>query len=320
MAMTRIAVRNLPLVPAGQPSVAKLTRNPLSGGEAMPSISHEAPLELLRGDPRLAAVLLRGLGVAIPGSADAAMAPSDLTASVPTELRADAVVMLSGADGGQLAVVVEIQLRYDARKRFSWPSYLTQVRATHRCPAVLVVICLSTTTASQCRAPIVTGHPGFDLVPLVIDSLSIPDPSGHSAATAGPELAVLAVLTGALDLAQDSARRLVLASLADLDESRLATYTVLVRSAASESARQALEDLMTTKFSDDFVDRFLAKGRSEGRAEGEAHMILRVLAARGVEVPDKVREQVLSCTDIGQLDVWVDRAATATSLEEVFGA
>jgi len=36
----------------------------------MPSISHAAPLELLRGDPRLAAGRLRGLGVAIPGGAD----------------------------------------------------------------------------------------------------------------------------------------------------------------------------------------------------------------------------------------------------------
>ena len=281
----------------------------------MPSISHEAPLELLRGDPRLAAVLLRGLGVAIPGGAGAAMAPSDLTASVPTELRADAVVMLSGADGARLAVVVEIQLRYDSRKRFSWPSYLTQVRAAHRCPAVLLVICLSTATATRCRTPIATGHPGFDLVPLVIDPVTIPDPNGPAAATAGPELAVLAVLTGALDLNQDSARRLVLASLANLDDSRLATYTVLVRSAVSQSARQALEDLMTTKFRDTFVDRLLA----EGEAKGEARTILRVLAARGLEVPAKVREQVLSCTDTSQLETWTDRAAIAVSVEEVFG-
>jgi len=185
---------------------------------------------------------------------------------------------------------------------------------------VLLVICLNTATASRCRVPIVTGHPGFDLVPLVIDSVTIPDPSSPTTATARPELAVLAVLAGALDLSQDSARRLVLASLANLDESRLATYTVLVRSAASESARQALEDLITTKFSDDFVDRFRAEGEAKGRAEGEASSILRVLAARGLEVPDKVREQVLSCTDISQLETWTVRAATATSLEEVFGA
>jgi hypothetical protein len=285
----------------------------------MPSISHEAPLELLRGDPRLAAVLLRGLGVAIPGGIDAAMAPSDLTASVPTELRADAVVMLSGAEGVRMAVVIEIQLRYDPRKRFSWPSYLTQVRAAHRCPAVLLVICLNTATAARCRAPIITGHPGFDLAPLVIDAVTMPDLGGPTATAARPELAVLAVLTGALDLSQDSTRRLVLASLADLDESRLATYTVLVRSAASQSARQALEDLMTTKFRDTFVDRLLAEGEAKGEAKGEARTILRVLAARGLEVPTKVREQVLSCTDISQLETWADRAANATTVEEVFG-
>lgn len=220
MAMTQPRRGNGRQVPRG-PSVAKLARICPAGGEA--SISHEAPLELLRGDPRLAAVLLRGLGIPIPADAGAAIAPSDLTASVPTELRADAVVVLSGADGARLAVVVEIQLRYDSRKRFSWPSYLTQVRAAHRCPAVLLVICLNAGTASRCRAPIATGHPGFDLVPLVIDAVTIPDPNGHAAETARPELAVLAVLTGALDLSQDSARRLVLDSLAGLDESRLAT-------------------------------------------------------------------------------------------------
>ncbi len=248
------------------------------------------------------------------------MAPSDLTASVPTELRADAVVMLSGADGARLAVVAEIQLRYDPRKRFSWPSYLTQVRAAHRCPAVLLVICLSTATAAHCRAPIVTGHPGFDLVPLVIDAVTIPDPNGPAAETARPELAVLAVLTGALDLDQDSVRRLVLASLANLDDSRLATYTVLVRSAVSESARQALEDLMTTKFRDTFVDRLLAEGEAKGEARGEGRTILRVLAARGLEAPADVRERVLSCTDVSQLDIWADRTVTAASLEEVFGS
>ena len=285
----------------------------------MPGISHEAPLELLRGDPRLAAVLVRGLGVAIPARAAATMASSDLTASVPTELRADAVVMLSSDDGARLAVVVEVQLRYDRRKRYSWPAYLTRVRAAHHCPAVLLVICPGTATAARCRAPIATGHPGFDLVPLVIDAVTIPDPNGPAAATAGPELAVLAVLTGALDMGQDSARRLVLASLADLDDSRLATYTVLIRSAASESARQALEDLMTTKFKDTFVDRLLAEGEAKGEAKGEARTILRVLAARGLEVPTKVREQVLSCTDISQLDTWADRATTASSVGEVFG-
>jgi hypothetical protein len=166
----------------------------------VPSIPHEAPLELLRHNPRLAAVLLGSLGVAIPDKATARMAPSDLSTSVPIELRADAVVLLAGADGARLAVVVEVQLRYDKRKRYSWPTYLTQVRAAHQCPAVLLVICPGAATARRCRMPIYTGHPGFDLVPLVIDSAAFRDPSAADMTTAGPELVVLAVWSGRLTL------------------------------------------------------------------------------------------------------------------------
>ena len=77
---------------------------------------------------------------------------------------------------------------------------------------------------------------------------------------------------------------------------------------------------MTTKFRDTFVDRLLAEGEAKGEARGEARTILRVLAARGLEVPAEVREQVLSCTDVSQLDIWADKAVTAASLEEVFGS
>jgi len=72
---------------------------------------------------------------------------------------------------------------------------------------------------------------------------------------------------------------------------------------------------MTTKFKDDFIDRWLA----EGEAKGEARMILRVLSARGLHVPAEIRRRVLSCGDTSQLETWGDRAATAASIEEVFG-
>jgi len=87
---------------------------------------------------------------------------------------------------------------------------------------------------------------------------------------------------------------------------------------------------MTTKFKDTFVDRLLAegeakgkaegeaRGKAEGEAQGEARMILRVLAARGLNVPAEIRQRVLSCADTRQLEAWGDRAATAASLDEVF--
>jgi hypothetical protein len=81
----------------------------------MPSIAHEAPLELLRADPQLAAVLVRALGVATPPDAAARIVSSDLTVPLPAELRADAVVLLEGRKRGKLAVIVEVQPRAGRR-------------------------------------------------------------------------------------------------------------------------------------------------------------------------------------------------------------
>jgi hypothetical protein len=72
---------------------------------------------------------------------------------------------------------------------------------------------------------------------------------------------------------------------------------------------------MTIAFKDDFIDRI----KAEGRAEGRAAMLLRLLAeARGFEVPERVRERVLGCTDLEQMCAWADLAVTAASLEDVF--
>jgi hypothetical protein len=183
--------------------------------------------------------------------------------------------------------------------------------------------------AEACRATIATGHPGFDLTALVIDAATTPDPAGPGAILAGAELLVLAVLTGAVDLGQESARRMVLTRLAAVDEDRRKSYTAFILSAASAAAREALEALMsTTDYSHPFIDQFIAEGKAEGRAEGkaegraegEAQMILRVLAARGLQVPEEARQRLLSCTDTGQLEAWGERAATADTLDEVFGA
>jgi uncharacterized ferritin-like protein (DUF455 family) len=47
---------------------------------------------------------------------------------------------------------------------------------------------------------------------------------------------------------------------------------------------------------------------------------LRVLSARGLQVSPEIRQRVLSCADTSQLEIWGDRAATAASINDVFGA
>jgi hypothetical protein len=83
---------------------------------------------------------------------------------------------------------------------------------------------------------------------------------------------------------------------------------------------------MMTHLKDEFVDGFLDQGRAEGRAQGmaqgmargEAHILLRIMAARGLDIPERIRARVAECADTARLEAWADRAATATSVDEIF--
>lgn len=62
--------------------------------------------------------------------------------------------------------------------------------------------------------------------------------------------------------------------------------------------------------------------REEGRAEGEARRdaedVLDVLEARGIDVPEAVRERITGCGDPEILRHWLRRAVTAPTAEDVF--
>ena len=60
------------------------------------------------------------------------------------------------------------------------------------------------------------------------------------------------------------------------------------------------------------------KGRAEGEARGRAEGVLRVLAARGLEVSDELSARILACTDLHTLDRWITRAAVEKSVSEIF--
>lgn len=83
-------------------------------------------------------------------------------------------------------------------------------------------------------------------------------------------------------------------------------------------ANQIEELLMTPLAIDDSLVYLRIVAALEAR--GEARALLRLLAARGFTITASVREQVACCTDLATLDGWVQRAATATTLEEVFAA
>ncbi|MFJ2897824.1 hypothetical protein ACIO87_23400 [Streptomyces sp. NPDC087218] len=69
------------------------------------------------------------------------------------------------------------------------------------------------------------------------------------------------------------------------------------------------------------AESFRDEGREEGREEGIAKerslSVLRMLDRRGVAVSDAVRERIGSCRDLRTLDLWVDRAFTVKTTDEL---
>lgn len=59
------------------------------------------------------------------------------------------------------------------------------------------------------------------------------------------------------------------------------------------------------------------EGLKLGRDEGTARSVLTVLRARKIDVPEATRQRILEERDSTRLERWLERAATARSLDEV---
>src|SRR5690606_19193794 len=210
----------------------------------MPSQLHEMLLLLFRNRPALAPELLReALHLDLPVYSEVRLESAELTDVVPTEYRADMVVLL--VEGKPvLGIVVEVQLAPDARKRFSWPVYVVGLRARLECPCCLLVITASQKTAEWAREPIALG-PGAELEPLVVGPQGVPVVTDPERAKRDPELAVLSVMAhglGDVETAVQIARGAV-AAAAPLDEDTRVLYLDLIEAALGEAARKAFQML-----------------------------------------------------------------------------
>ncbi|MGH3426125.1 MAG: hypothetical protein ACRDQZ_00875, partial [Mycobacteriales bacterium] len=72
------------------------------------------------------------------------------------------------------------------------------------------------------------------------------------------------------------------------------------------------------EYQSDFARRYFFQGEAKGEAQGEARAVLGVLDARGVDVPADARIRITECRDLDQLDIWVRRAVTANSIQDLF--
>jgi hypothetical protein len=306
--------------------------DPMARVVRMVSMKHEGLLALFRNRPTLAPELLQeALGMELPSWSEVRVESAEFNQVVPTEYRADLVILL--LDGKPiLAIVVEVQLSPDKDKRESWPVYLTSLRSRVSCPVVLLVVAPDAAVARWCAQPIELGHPGFALRPLVLGPEAVPVIVDEQAALEDPELAVLsAIAHGQEEEVGAAIAQAVLSAARGLDGERSSLYVDLTMASLSAAARRSLEELMKsgnyeyqTEFVRQWIDQGLEKGlktgREEGRLEGEQTALVKVLEARGFTLDDAVRQRIQECTQLAQIELWLRKAVAVTSVHELFEA
>jgi hypothetical protein len=301
---------------------------------AMVSQTHEALLLLFRNRPALAPELLRdALHVPLPPFNEARIESAELTDIQPAEYRADLVVLLY--DGvAVIGIVVEVQLRPDEDKRFSWPAYVANLRARIRCPVCLLVVTAEDAVARWAARPIELGGESL-LVPLVLGPSGVPEVTDEEEARRDPELSVLSAMAHGRDADPEKALRIALSAMAasvGLDAERSTLYFDLTMASLSQAAREALQGMDPSKYEyqSEFARNYFSQGRAEGeaigeakgevkgRVEGKAEIVLKLLSLRFGPLGETALARVRDAT-IADLDRFAERVLTAASVEEVLG-
>jgi hypothetical protein len=290
----------------------------------MPSLEHEAWLLLFRNRPSLAVELLRDvLDVHLLDHEEARVESADLGEITPTEYRADLVVVLrrAGAEEPVAAVVLEVQLRSDETKRYSWPLYLMSLRARLRCPVCLLVVTPSPAVARWCRRPIELGPPGLVFTPQVLGPEAVPAVRDEEQAQKAPELAVLSAMAhgrGDPQTAEEVARAAI-AAATGLPKEQGVLYFDLVLASLGPAAKRALEELVSAvgyTYQSDFAKKYYGQGQEAGLAIGEARALLKVLEGRDLS-PSAAQRARIEGASRDELEGWLLRVTRAATVEEL---
>jgi len=295
----------------------------------MPSFPHELPLALFRNCPELVPHLLKSLQVELPPYREVRIVEANLTQITPTEYQADLVLTLHDEEGTPvMGIVVEVQRQVDPDKEFSWLQYVAEQRARIRLPVVLLVFCDDGKGARWAHRPIFIGG-GNWYRPSVLGPEQVPWVKTQELALELPELAVLSAVAHGNEPAGLEVLLPTIGAIVVLDEKRKGFYYDVVLRSLNEAMRQTLEKEMKMQegkyeYQSDFARTYFgqgeAEGRTKGRDEGRAEALLAVLEARGIALDAEARGRIVGCTDSEQLQRWIVRAATVSSVREVFEA
>jgi hypothetical protein len=292
----------------------------------MPTSAHETPHGLARLDPSLPDwVQTEVLGDDAPGFDHARLYDPTVR---PRTYQADTMVLYcDAADHPVRAAVYEVQRGRDLDKIGTWKLYVGHLESEFRVKASLVVFFPDRAVAGWYHRQIAKDtfsgarlHPRFFTpadVPLVVDE--------HEAA-AHPARVLFSAICHAADTEVDAMFPALLTALDALAPTLKIFYNDQVIGGLPAAARDRWEAfLMTTTLGRRYrTERYNeidaaaeARGQAHGEAIGQARSVLGVLEARGLPVPDEIREKILACTDLDELDIWLRRAVTVTTAEDI---
>ncbi len=292
----------------------------------MVTSSHEAAHRIFQDCPDLLGPVFDILGVPLPSPATVEVLTPDTTEMRPLERRVDSVLRLSsgGSGEGGLLLAIEAQSRRSAAKPSSWAYYLAHLREKYGYPVLLLVTCQDKATARWAAGPFDFGPDGWDhslaVRPLVLGPDNVPVINDTEQAARDLPLAVFSAMTHGTDPDAAVILEALATALGSTDGETADYFTELLEIGLGEGpARETWRKLMKA-VGTYFPGRgtIVEESYLRGRAEGRAQDILRLLEKRGVPTTDALRTRVTHCPDLDTLDLWFDRAITATAADDLF--
>ncbi|MGK3996730.1 hypothetical protein [Sorangium sp. So ce1024] len=303
----------------------------------MPTLEHNALVEMFREHPELAPRLLATLlHVEVPPHASVAVVESSLDQLIPVEYRADLVLELRDeGDALVLAIVLEVQRDVDPDKKYSWPAYVAVVRARKRCDTIVLVVAPDAGVAAWAAEAIDLGLGRGHVAPLVLGPAVVPEITDPADAVKETELAVLSAMAHGNGPSGLTVVEAALAGLVRLDQAHAMVYFQVIWNGLREPMRQALEALVMERQIEGeatfppslqrLMDRCKLEGVREGRLEGvregrlagKRDTLLRLLARAGIALTEGESARVQACTDVATLDRWIENVLGAKTATEV---
>ncbi|GGK96120.1 hypothetical protein Sme01_31560 [Sphaerisporangium melleum] len=300
----------------------------------MPLPWHDALRNLITSDPAITLALLRAAAVKVPDGLPLAAGPYSVSDRVSTDLYPDNTVRVGPAHDRACTVIVEIERELSAGKLEQFAIKAAAVALETR-KDVQVLVFTRALDAGVWDEPVNVrrGALSYVLTPVIYGRRDLPRLTDPKQIAADPASGVLSVFGHGDDPKVAEA----FASATDFFPVEPGVpYTEWAYDCGPALFRSMLEAKMevtdwpvSTPFAKRHYGRGLAegeakgkaegeaKGKAKGKAEGEANAVLTVLATRGVPVTDRQAAAILACTDLEQLEKWLTKAVTATTIDDL---